>query len=371
MATDNSDTTVRDERKAEMGSDERAQEKRRQIQKIIRAGDEEGITELFSTLNNYLDVPLRSKDAKFLLPAAMAAAEGLGKLCNVGESEAEALLVRALGGSNRLQCAAADALGLIGTSACQGHLENVKNTDKSAAVRARAKIAIRRLERRALRSEGGTIGKVQTYDELLAIVNQACDQLTAANPNFKQVDRLVPESERLGKTEKIPNLFEVELEPSEGRFQKVYILIGSMGGGVPGRQNSATSIDEKQAGLNDTRSMAMGINIHSNYIVLFTPCCPAGSDARPYQAALDLNGKRLEPEKHKDSSSFSFFTKGAIGIYDLQGITGPKGVEKKEFCMLETLEIADISIDTIRRSVQVLAFIGDELEKEFRPGGGE
>jgi hypothetical protein len=373
MATDNSDTTVRDERKAEMGSDERAQEKRRQIQKIIRAGDEEGITELFSTLNNYLDVPLRSKGAKFLLPAAMAAAEGLGKLCNVGESEAEALLVRALDGSNRLQCAAADALGLIGTSACQDHLENVKNTDKSAAVRARAKIAIRRLQRRELSSKGGSIGKVQTYDELLAIVKQACEQLTAANPNFKQVDRFVPENQRLGKIEKIPNLFEVELEPSEGRKQKVYILIGNMVAGSVGGRGTNISVEDKRAGLFDDRALAMGINVHSNYIVLFTPFCRAEpqKNSKPYSQSLELNALRLEPDSHKTSTNFSFFTKGAIGIYDLQGIAGPQGVKRKEFCMLETVPINDVSLDAIRSSVQVLAFTGDELEKEYRSEGSE
>jgi hypothetical protein len=373
MATDKSDTSVRDQRQADMGSDEGAQEKRRQIQKIVRAGDEEAIPILLETVNEYLAVPLRSSEAKSFLPAAMAAADGLGKLCNIGETEAEDLLVRALDGSNRLQCAAADALGVIGSSkSVANKLETMSrgpHQDKSAAVRARAKIAFRRMERRSLASEGGTIGKVQTYDELLAIVKQACEQLTAANPNFKQVDRLVPENQRLGKIEKIPNLFEVELEPSEGRKQKVYILIGNM---VVGRgQETSISVEDKRAGLFDDRALAMGINIHSNYIVLFTPFCRAGRDPKPYSQSLELNALRLEPDKHKTSTNFSFFTKGAIGIYDLQGITGPQGAEKKEFCMLETLPIDDVSLDAIRRSVQVLAFTGDELEKEHRTEGSE
>jgi hypothetical protein len=341
MATDHS----------EIGSDESAQEVRRRVQKIVRAGDEEGIPDLFKYIKSYLQVPARSKKAKFYLPAAMAAAEGIGKLCNPEEEEAEGLLIQALGGSNRLQCAAADALGSIGTaSSALGPLEKVASIDKSAAVRARAKIAIRRIEQRYRQKGVGTVGKVQTADELRSVLKQAF-------PKLEQVVKKGSED-----NVQISNLYQVKISPSEGRTQTIYIQIGSPNDATYAGSDSRTDVEQKQAGLSDVRALA-GLNIHLNYIVLFTPCGPASE--KNYKPVLKINARRLTPEKYQvgvgKHKNQEFFSQGALGVY-----SNPDLGINDEFCMFETLPLEDVSVGTLKKSVKVLAFIGDELEKTLR-----
>ena len=347
MATDHS----------EIGSDESAQEKRRQVQKIVRTGDEEGIPVLFQYMKAYFKVPARSKDAKFYLPAAMAAAEGIGKLCNPEEEEAEGLLIQALGGSNRLQCAAADALGSIGTAnSALGPLEKVASIDKSAAVRARAKIAIRRIGQRYREKSVGTVGKVRTADELRAVLDQAF-------PPGKPGQELVPVVKQ-GSEDNVPisNLFKVKVSPSENRTQTVYIQIGSPNDVTSVGSDSRTDVEQKQAGLSDVRALA-GLNIHLNYIVLFTPCGPASE--KNYKPVLKINARRLTPEKYQvgvgKHKNQEFFSQGALGVY-----SNPDLGINDEFCMFETLPLEDVSVGTLKKSVKVLAFIGDELEKTLR-----
>jgi hypothetical protein len=347
MATDHS----------EIGSDESAQEVRRRVQKIVRAGDEEGIPDLFKYIKSYLQVPARSKKAKFYLPAAMAAAEGIGKLCNPEEEEAEGLLIQALGGSNRLQCAAADALGSIGTaSSALGPLEKVASIDKSAAVRARAKIAIRRIEQRYRQKGVGTVGKVQTADELRSVLKQAF-------PKLEQVVKKGSED-----NVQISNLYQVKISPSEGRTQTIYIQIGSPNDATYAGSDSRTDVEQKQAGLSDVRALA-GLNIHLNYIVLFTPCgpCSATLDSEENSIAVfKINARRLTPEKFQVSvgnhTNQDFFSQGALGVYRNPDL----GIDVDEFCMFETLPLETVSVGTLKDSVKVLAFVGDELERKLR-----
>jgi hypothetical protein len=344
MATDHS----------EIGSDESAQEVRRRVQKIVRTGDEEGIPVLFNYIKSYLQVPARSKDAKFYLPAAMAAAEGIGKLCNPEEEEAEGLLIQALGGSNRLQCAAADALGSIGTAnSALGPLENVANIDKSAAVRARAKIAIRRIEQRYRQKGVGTVGKVRTADELRSVLEQA----------FPQSEPVVKKGSE--DNVHISNLHQVKISPSEKRTQTVYIQIGSPNDATYAGSDSRTDVEQKQAGLSDVRALA-GLNIHLNYIVLFTPCGPASKNPqeifKQYKKVLEINARRLTPEKYRVSvgkhKNQEFFSQGALGVY-----SNPDLGFNDEFCMFETLPLETVSVGTLKDSVKVLAFVGDEVER--------
>ena len=338
MATDHS----------EIGSDESAQEVRRRVQKIVRTGDEEGIPVLFNYIKSYLQVPARSKKAKFYLPAAMAAAEGIGKLCNPEEEEAEGLLIQALGGSNRLQCAAADALGSIGTaSSALGPLQKMASIDKSAAVRARAKIAIRRIEQRYRQKGVGTVGKVQTADELRSVLEQAF-------PKLEQVVKKGSED-----NVQISNLYQVKISPSEGRTQTVYIQIGSPNDVTSVGSDSRTDVEQKQAGLSDVRALA-GLNIHLNYIVLFTPCGPASE--KNYKPVLKINARRLTPEKYQvgvgKHKNQEFFSQGALGVY-----SNPDLGFNDEFCMFETLPLETVSVGTLKDSVKVLAFVGDEVER--------
>jgi hypothetical protein len=384
MATDNPDVTVRDQRQASMGSDENALEKRRQVQKLVRSGDETVIPHLLKTVEAYLPLPSPEfdKGARAALPATLAAVDGLGRLCTIGASpEAEALLIRALvEKGNRLQCAAAMALAKIGSQDTLEQLDKCARLDRDAAVKACAKIAIRQIQVRA-RTVGSAIA-VRTADELREIVKRACD---IPGQKFKQAEKVTSSGERLRSPELIPNLFEVELHPSEGslddetkqreadqvaghgdrsRFQKVYIQVGSMGEGEYDGQNSRTDVEHKHAGLTDSRALDR-VNVHKNYIVLFTPCGPVGKNAQYLAKALQLNAKRTQPDENKTAKEF--FAQGAIGIYKNRDL----GMGEFEFCMFETLPLDDITVGKIQKSIQVLAYVGDELEKKFRPGGGE
>jgi len=154
---------LQQDRQGDMGSDETALKERRRIQKLIRTGDEHVIPELILSLSTYLGAKTVDQ-AKAYLPAAIVSAQGLGKLCDPSPTQielyetplsknpvtAEHLLRFALKkGNNRLQSAAADALGLIGTP--QNSLDGLQDReqyDKSASVKARCKMAIRRIKQR-------------------------------------------------------------------------------------------------------------------------------------------------------------------------------------------------------------------------------
>lgn len=385
MATDNPDVTVREQRQANMGSDEKALEKRRQVQKLVRSGDETVIPHLLKTVEAYLPLPSPEfdKGARAALPATLAAVDGLGRLCEIGASpEAEALLTRALiEKGNRLQCAAAMALAKIGSEDTLEDLDERARLDRDASVRACSKIAIRQIEVRGRSLE--STGSVGTATELRELVNRACD---IQGQNFKQVEKVAPSGERLRDTELIPNLFEVELHPSEddlgnetkereanqavgqgdrARFQTVYIQVGSMSEGSSYDGTDATTdIEHRHAGLTDSRALDR-VNVHSNYIVLFTRIGPVGKNAQDLGKALQLNSKRTQPDENKMKKEF--FAQGSIGIYMNRDL----GMTEHEFCMFETLSLDGISPAKIRKAVQVLAYVGDELEKRFRPGGGE
>jgi len=299
-------------------------EKRRQVQKLVRSGDENVIPQLLKTVEDYLPLPSPEfdKGARAALPATLAAVDGLGKLCTIGASpEVEALLTRVLiEKGNRLQCAVAMALAKIGSQDILEHLDERARLDRDASVRACAKIAIRQIEVRG-RSLAST-GSVGTATELRELVKRACD---VQGQNFKQVEKVAPTNQRLGDTELIPNLFEVELHPSEGdlhketrvrkanqavgqgdraRFQTVYIQIGSMGEGSSyDGTNATTDIEHRHAGLTDSRALDR-VNVHSNYIVLFTRCGPVGKDAQVLAQALQLNSKRTQPDENKMAKEF-------------------------------------------------------------------
>ncbi|MFP6603561.1 MAG: hypothetical protein VB862_13600, partial [Pirellulaceae bacterium] len=72
MASDSESKTIREQRQDAMGSDERALEERRKVQKLIRGDDELVIPELFKKLDTYLVKPTNAA-----LPAAEMAAIGL------------------------------------------------------------------------------------------------------------------------------------------------------------------------------------------------------------------------------------------------------------------------------------------------------
>ena len=82
MASESESGTIREQRQGSMGSDERALEERRKIQKLIRADDELVIPQLFEKLDSYLAQPSNAA-----IPAAEMAAVGLGKLSSIGSTQ--------------------------------------------------------------------------------------------------------------------------------------------------------------------------------------------------------------------------------------------------------------------------------------------
>ena len=337
MATDGQNETVRAQRQSEMGSDEGAMEERRRVQKMIREGEEHAVPGLLEVLGGHLAGPSRRTE-----PAAMKAAEGLAKLCNIGELTSypvnalgtsltvEQILIRAVqDGSNRLQCSATDALGLIGTPDVRGHLKARSTEDKSARVRARAKIALRRLELRG----GQTLSNPQTPEALGALLEAACEP---TGFELKQVEK----TQELKENAVVSNLFEILVAPSEGRTQTVFVKTGEQ------RSND-------QVGLVDDRGLAQGLMVHSRYVVLYTPCGPATPAV--FEQALKMNALRLSPDSFKNSPHG--FSQGSLGVY------------RKELCMFETLQMEALSVSSLRHSVRVLALVGDEIEKQLTKGG--
>ena len=345
MASESESGTIREQRQGSMGSDERALEERRKIQKLIRDDDELIIPDLFKKLDDYLVKPTNAG-----LPAAEMIAIGLGKLSAIGDTEThpsaallkewgrdkgtvEDLLILVLvKGKNRMQCAASDALGQIGTLTSKAAFEAAAGVggnvgDKNAAVRARAKIGLRRVN---MRLGGRDLGGTRTLKKLDAveldkIIHQACD----GEP-------------------------ELELDHPKDKLYRVTVtLTGDRAETLEEKQENARSqtvfiqIDNRHS-----RSFGRGVTIHSDYVVLFTPCGPLNDSA--YKQVLQMNALRLNTKKLEDQP-FGF-TQGSLGIYG------------DEFVMLDTQPIETITKDTIYRAIRVLASLGDEIEKKLTGG---
>lgn len=339
MASESESGTIREQRQGSMGSDERALEERRKVQKLIRGEEDDAIEQLFARLDRYLTQPSNAA-----LPAAEMAAIGLGKLSTVGSTKlytsqsgtqatVEDLLIYALvNGRNRMQCAASDALGQIGTITSKAALEETAGVggnvgDKNAAVRARAKIGLRRVN---MRLGGRDLGGTRTLKKLDAveldkIIHQACD----GEPEL-QLDHPKDKLYRVTVTLTADRAEKLEEKQENARSQTVFI-----------------QIDNKHS-----RSFGRGVTIHSDYVVLFTPCGPLNDAA--YRQVLQMNALRLNTKKLEDQP-FGF-TQGSLGIYG------------DEFVMLDTQPIETITKDTIYRAIRVLASLGDEIEKKLTGG---
>lgn len=341
MASESESGTIREQRQGSMGSDERALEERRKIQKLIRADDELVIPQLFEKLDSYLAQPSNAA-----IPAAEMAAIGLGKLSSIGstqryksqsllgaEATIEDLLIHALiNGKNRMQCAASDALGQIGTLACKSALEGTAGIggnigDKNAAVRARAKIGLRRVNMRLGGRDLGEARSLKKLDavELDKIIHQACD----GEPEL-QLDHPKDKLYRVTVTLTADKAEKLENKEANTRSQTIFI-----------------QIDNRHS-----RSFGRGVTIHSDYVVLFTPCGPLNDAA--YRQVLQMNALRLNTKKLEDQP-FGF-TQGALGIYG------------DEFVMLDTQPIETVTKDSIYRAIRVLASLGDEIEKKLTGG---
>ncbi len=311
MVEQNDASSIRQTRLRELGSDEDALEQRRMVEKLIRTGDELAVPTLVTVLDNHLIKPSRRSTQ-----AAVKGAIGLGKLCRSGAethksksyptgTTVENLLVRALrNGSNTLQCAAADALARIGGEQARKALTEQaggdgQSGDKNATVRARAKIALRRLQLRS-----GLHRKIRTADQIESIIRTSCD-----GTDYK-------------------------LEPSNGGFTVKVAL--------PGDRKQTIHIKTKNVA---TRKLPDGTLIRSEYVLMYTPCGPAKPEH--FEKILKLNALKLKSEG---------FATGSLGLY--QG----------QIVMIETQSYDSVDEKEVRTGIQVLAMIGDEIEKQITDG---
>jgi hypothetical protein len=314
---------LQQDRQGDRGSDETALQERRRIQKLIRTGDEHVIPELILSLSAFLGAKT-VEESKGALPAAIVAAQGLGKLCDPSPSQielyetplstkkvtAEQLLVFALKkGNNRLQSAAADALGLIGTPRfSMDDLRDREQFDKSASVKARCKMAIRRINQRN-KPQGISIGEIDL------VILSAC---TAAGIDIKTKEK------GLFKV-----VVDIEMANQDNRTQNVEIK---------------SCLDE--------RTLASGTKIELQYLCISTVCGPANEQM--LKTAMKLNSSCMNPDDIQ---------------HDYEFVQGSLAIRGSNLVMLQSLPVNLVTADLLRQSIFSIANSGDEIEKILCKGG--
>lgn len=313
---------LQQDRQSERGSDETALQERRRIQKLIRTGDEHVIPELILSLSYYLGAKT-VEQAKGHLPAAIISAQGLGRLCDPspGQTEsyatplakndvtAEQLLLFALKkGNNRLQSAAADALGLIGTP--HFSLDDLKERelyDKSASVKARCKMAIRRINQRN-KPRGIATGEIDL------VILSAC---SALGIDIKEKDK---------------GLFKVSVNIQ-----------------MANQDNRTQNVEIKNC--LDKRTLASGRNIEFQYLCISTVCGAANEQI--LKPAMNLNSSCMNPDDLEK---------------DYQFVQGSLALQGGKLILVQTLPAALVTADLLRQSIISIANDGDEIERHLYKG---
>jgi len=299
---------------------------RRDLQRLIRRGEEHAVTHLLSRIVESLSANDSGKDI-----IALEAIKGLNKLCNIGEKQkhkipgqkrentVEEILIQALiDGNNRVQASAAECLGRIGTSAAIQPLEVAAGEydsqtgekyggDRSAAVRSRSKIALRQLRLRSGKRLLPSKSRSFTNEELDAMINTALNdertKITAAENNIYRIEVKLPET---------------------GRQQTVFLS-------ATNKFVSKTNAKYKE-----------GVG----YLYMYTVCGPATQKAK--DVALGLNALPASPDRLNQSGLG--FIKGALAVHG------------ENLIMLATENLETLSIQGISEGVLSLATIGDEIE---------
>jgi hypothetical protein len=313
--------SLQQDRQGDMGSDETALKERRRIQKLIRTGDEHVIPELILSLDTYLGAKTVD-DAKAYLPAAIVSAQGLGRLCDPSPNKtkpayptlkknkitAEDLLLDALKkGNNKLQSAAADALGLIGTPQFSlDELQDRELYDKSASVKARCKMAIRRIKQRN-KPQGIALGEIDL------VILSACSALGIDIKDKK-----------------------------EGLF-KVSVNIH-----MANQDNRTQNVEIKNC--LDKRTLTYGSEFQ--YLCISTVCGQATE--QNLKPAMKLNSKCMNPEKLQHESEF---------------VQGSLALRGGNLMLVQTLPAAMVTADLLRQSIIAIATNGDEIERLLCHGG--
>ena len=229
-----------------------------------------------------------------------------------------------------MQCAAAEALGNIGTLAAQRPLLEAAGSvdhvgDKSPIVRAHATIALRKVDMRLGGRDLSAARSIKTLTpvELDKIFHQACDQ----EPDLELAQ---PKNNLYRVTVKLPGDIRETAANRVDRTQHVFI----------------------QTNNQHTKSYGKGVTVNADYVVLFTACGPVNE--ADCSKVLRMNALRLKTE-NLHNQPFGF-TQGALGIY------------QNDFVMIDTQPTQGVTRESIHNGIRVLAKLGDEIEKKLTGG---
>jgi len=338
------DQTSREQRQENMGSDETALQERRRIQKIVRVGDERSIPELLNTLCKYLKTG-SSQNARGIEPAAIAAIKGLATLVDPTPSQvkeyktilaekkltAEQVVRAALNvGNNRVQGAAAEALGIIGSYASRDELVEREQFDKNASVRARCKMALRRIERRFKPTSGNSSFSAAVKTAYMSpdidVIKEWDDD------NEAEINVSLANEDQLGVA---------------ARSQRVRIT-GHNDPRMERRNTSFSDWSKKEAELLHQRT---AFQDGLDYLVVSTICGTASE--KSFNEAMKMNGQRLASATL--TKPFEF-VQGSLGVFE------------GNLILLQTLPNSFVTIQTIRQAIESIAQSGDEIENELTFG---
>ena len=210
-------------------------------------------------------------------------------------------------GGGGSQSAAADALGLIGTPQFSlDELQDREEFDKSASVKARCKMAIRRIKQRN-KPQGIALGEIDL------VILSACSALGIDIKDKKE------------------GLFKVSvnihMENQDNRTQNVEI------------KNCL-----------DKRTLTYGSEFQ--YLCISTVCGQATE--QNLKPAMKLNSKCMNPEKLQHESEF---------------VQGSLALRGGNLMLVQTLPAAMVTADLLRQSIIAIATNGDEIERLLCNGG--
>jgi hypothetical protein len=343
---------LQQDRAGDRGSDENAMKERREIQKLVRTRDEHVIPQLVSKLSEYL-ISTNVKRSKDLLPAAVAATLGLGKLCDPAPSQTETyktfgsentitperLLLYALNkGNNRLQSAAADALGRIGTRRCLDDLKEREKFDKSASVQGRCKMAIRNL---TLRIKSSDISSSELED----VISHAC--------NNAFIDVKTNDNGEINDDGKFVVIVKIQspLQPHESKED-------AQGKGTQEFGNNVRTQRVEIRILKDERTLRSGIKRDLQYLSISTVCGTAAEQS--FKPALMLNATCLSPTPENEH--------GISPMHDYEFTQGALAVSNNKLMLIQTIPTELVTSNSLQQAIIAIANNGDELEKKLNRG---
>ncbi len=306
---------------------------RRLVQKIISNGDRQDASHLVVFIGENIG---GDREAEL---AAIEACNGLSRLLKGSDEELvekhqipglgielsvpDLLLLALEKGGNSLQAAASSALGELGNDGSKISLQKLLS-DENATVRARAKRALRQLEKRTRNAEHVARRLKNRRKKSLQNRSWSSTELDFMIASACSTDEITVQ-----KHFKDTNAYVIEVKMSNGRTQLVNL-------------QTNLSHSSKEGGEETT----------TDYVAMYTTIAPVTPGN--LESCLRLNAMCLEPKKI--SSSPFGFSKGAIAVW------------KKNLVMVETEHVETLSPNAIRHGILSIAEIGDALEEKITGG---